>query len=346
FHPAADAAEQAARIARELSDGDALARAALLVFVRGPESGGPFARVVALLEEAEARSRSASSPLRARVLARLSNELFFVPGTLDRRVALSDEAFELASGADLETRIFVGYYGCIGGWSRLRATERAARMEELIALADELGDTSVRFLVSAPYIASHLECGRLERVDVEIDRLSRRVESLSVPSYFSWYAPLYRSMRALYEGQFADAERLANLARELSRRARTQDSARNFVGQLTTLRLEQGRPNEIEEFLRGIRQQERRTSIIRAALLRTLAECGKSDEARAELEKWRREGFPGPLDDTNGVISLMLLGGVCFTEGAQAAAADVMQRLERYAGENAAATFGHVCLGP
>jgi DNA-binding winged helix-turn-helix (wHTH) protein len=344
--PAADAAEHAARIAREISDGAALARAALLVFVRGPESGGPFTRVVALLEEAEQRCRGESDSLRARVLARLSNELYFVAGTTGRRVALADEALVLAARADLETRIFVAYYASSGGWWRLRATDRAARMAELIALADELGDPSVRFLVSAPYIASQLECGRLDAVDNEIERMSRRVDSLSVPSYFAWYAPFYRAMRALYEGQFADAERLALLARDLGQRARTQDSERNFTGQLVTLRLEQGRPAEIEDLVRRIRQQPARTSIFRAGALRALSDDGQHDEARAGLDAWRREGIPDPLDDTSGVLSLMVLGGVCFAEGDADAAAEVARPLERYVGENATSTFGGVCLGP
>jgi hypothetical protein len=153
-------------------------------------------------------------------------------------------------------------------------------------------------------------------------------------------------MRALYDGQFSDAERLSLLARDLGQRARSQDSARNFTGQFVTLRLEQGRPAEIEDLVRRIRQQPARTSIFRAAALRALSDDGQHDAARAGLEAWRGEGIPDPLDDTSGVLSLMVLGGVCYAEGQADAAAEVARRLERYAGENAASTFGGVCLGP
>ncbi len=283
--PAAESATQAASLARELGDDDAFARAALLLFVRGPESGGPFERIVALLEEAESRTRGRPGALRARVLARLSNELFFAPGTIERRVALAQEALELGRDADPETRIFVGYYATIGTWSRLRAAERAARMTELASLADELGDPSARFLVSAPYIASHLECGQLEDVDREIETLSHRVESLAVPSFFSWYAPLYRAMRALFEGRLGEVEPLAQQARDLGQRARSQDSARNFAGQISLLRIEQGRSRELEDIMRGARTQFPRISIWRAVLLRVLAHIGKSGEPKASEVK-------------------------------------------------------------
>jgi hypothetical protein len=219
-------------------------------------------------------------------------------------------------------------------------------MAELTSLADELGDPSARFLVSAPYIASHLECGRLDEVDVEIDRLSRKVEQLSVPSFFSWYAPLYRAMRALYEGQLGDAQHLSASARDLGLRARSQDSARNFAGQLAMLRFEQGRPRELEDQLRGIRQQFTRISLWRGAFLRSLCDGNKHDEARAELDAWRADGLPDPLADSNGTVSLVLLADVCSAVASRDGAAEVMQRLERYQGECAAPAFGAVCLGP
>ncbi len=343
--PAAEAAEQAATLARQLGDSDAFARAALLLFVRGPESGGPFARIVSLLEDAESASRGSPGPLRARVLARLSNELVFVPGTIERRVALAQEAVELGARADPETRIFVGYYASIGVWPRLRAAERASRMAELICLADDLGDPSARFLVSAPYIASQLECGRLDEVDLEIERLAHKVESLSVPSFFCWYTPLYRAMRALIDGRFDEAERLSVLANSLGLRARSQDSARNHAGQIASLRREQGRVGEVEGPLRGLREKFARISLWRAAFVQALCEGGKLDEARAELAAWFRDGLPDPLADSNGVVSLVVLGDVCSELNARDCAAEILQRLERYAGENAAPAFGAVCVG-
>jgi hypothetical protein len=191
-----------------------------------------------------------------------------------------------------------------------------------------------------------LECGRIDEVDVEVERLSRKVESLSVPSFFSWYPPLYRGMRALYDGQLAEAEPLCVSARDLGESARSQDSARNFAGQLAMLRRDQGREGEIVALLRGIRGQLERISIWRAAFTALLSETGHHDEARRDLEAWRLEGFPDPLDDSNGVVSLTLLGDASADERQRDSAAEVLRRLERYAGENAAPAYGAVCLGP
>ena len=343
---AADAAEAAAVLARRHGDTDALVRASLLVFVRGPESGGPYDRVVRLLEEAEERTREAPGPLRARVLARLCNELFFTPGALARRLVLADEARALVHGGDLETRLFVGYHTLIGTWPRLRAAERIRITASLAELADESGDPANRFMVSPPYLASRLEGGQLEEVDAEIERLGRKVERLEVPSFYQWYGPVYRAMRALLDGRLGEAERLALEGRDLGLRARTQDAARNFAGQLGQVRFEQGRSGEVEAALRSMRDNFSRITVWRAAWLRALACLGRHDEAHRELETWRREGFPDPEDDSNGVVSLVLLADVCAELAARDEAALLEPALAPYSGENAAPAFGAVCVGP
>jgi len=343
---AADAAEQAARLARRLDDAEALAHASLTLFVRGPESGGPYERVVRLLEEAEECTRGSPGPLRARVLARLCNELFFTSGEIDRRVALAGEARALVERADVETRLFVGYHTLIGTWSRLRASERVGITAELAALADESGDPANRFMVSPPYLASRLEAGRLEEVDAEIEGLARKVERLEVPSFFQWYPPVYRGMRALMDGRLEEAEALIVEGRDLGLRARSQDAARNFAGQFGTLRFEQDRNAEVEAAMRSMREHFARISVWRAGWLRALALLGRLEEARAELEAWQRDGFPDPLDDSNGVVSLVLLAETCAELGAAGAAAELLPSLSPYAGENAAPAFGAVCLGP
>jgi tetratricopeptide (TPR) repeat protein len=152
-------------------------------------------------------------------------------------------------------------------------------------------------------------------------------------------------MRALFDGRLDDVEPLAVRARDLGSVARSQDSARNFAGQLATLRREQGRSGEIVELLRGARAQFARISIWRAGFVNALADGGKRDEARAELDAWLREGLPDPLADSNGVVSLVLLGEVCSDVNARDAANEIQKRLERYAGENAAPAFGAVCVG-
>ncbi len=342
----ADAAEAAAALARRLGDGESLARAALLVFVRGPESGGPYDRVLALLEEAERGSRGAPTRARARVTARLAHELFFTPGTIARRVALADESRELARDADHETRLFVGYHALIGTWSRVRARERARVTGELVGLADEARDPAARFLVSAPYIASLLECGRLDDVDREIETLARRVETLEVSSFFAWHSPVYRGMRALLDGRFDAAERLVTEGRDLGVRAQNQDALRNYAGQYSQLLHDLGREREIEPALRGMRERFPRISVWRAGWMRMLASLGERDSVHAELAAWEREGFPDPLDDSNGVISLVLLAGAASRIGAKSAAHSLLPLLEGYSGENAAPAFGALCLGP
>jgi hypothetical protein len=101
----------------------------------------------------------------------------------------------------------------------------------------------------------------------------------------------------------------------------------------------------MEPLVRGAREQFSRISVWRAGFLRVLSQTGKLDEARAELDVWLREGLPDPLADSNGVITLVLLGELCWELSASEAAHEIVKRLESYAGENAAPAFGAVCFG-
>ena len=85
----------ALEVARELADPALLARAAL--GVAGPWStlGREDPEVVAVLEEALGGLGEEDSPLRARLLARLSLELYYA-GQPERRMALSEEAVAIA----------------------------------------------------------------------------------------------------------------------------------------------------------------------------------------------------------------------------------------------------------
>ena len=98
-----------------------------------------------------------------------------------------------------------------------------------------------------------LERGEIELVDRALETFERLAGEHKIPKYL-WYADLYRSMRELLAGHFAEAE--PRIARAYATGSRVQqDLARLWhVVQMQALRIEQGRA---EGFLPELREVEK-----------------------------------------------------------------------------------------
>jgi DNA-binding SARP family transcriptional activator len=203
--------QAAAELARTAGRGEHLALAALGLGRRWIEQGTSDRAVLALIEEALAAAPDADTTIRARLLGRLAMELHFA-GEPERCKARARQAVTVARRVgDTSTLAFA-----------LNARHWAQRgqdeVDELLIIADEIirnaeasAEVELAFQGHSWRLVDLLELGRSDEIDDEIAACVNLADRLGQPFYRSWVAGLH-PMRALMQGRFDDAERLASEA--------------------------------------------------------------------------------------------------------------------------------------
>ncbi|WP_165367979.1 AfsR/SARP family transcriptional regulator [Phytoactinopolyspora endophytica] len=235
FTVAQGAYEEAMSMARATRDPDQLARAALGASMAGMLFGVAQSKRVALLEEALGAHGDEPSATRARLLARLSTELYWSPDR-DKSLRLADEAVELADDLDDPgARAHALYAQCYvnrgpGAWHRQIALAR-----QITGLARRSGETQLELAGRATHAVGLLHAGDVDNMDAEIELLNEAADLRDHPE-FQWYATVYRYVRALLAGRFEDADELALSAQDSSQHAPELAIGLLFAEEITDLR--------------------------------------------------------------------------------------------------------------
>ena len=237
---------QALAVAKELEDPVLLARAAL--GVAGPWStlGREDPEIVAVLEEALAGLGEEDSPLRARLLGRLSLELYYA-GQPERRLALSEEAVAIArrigDPVTLASALDARHYVL---WRPENVEERLEVAAELRRIAAEVGDLELELEGAGWTVVDLLELGDVDGADVQIEAAATLAAVVQRPLYL-WWTSLFRCTRAQLAGEFDEAERLANETLAIGQREHAENALHYYAMAMFNIRREQGRLGEVEE---------------------------------------------------------------------------------------------------
>ncbi|MGH8677666.1 MAG: ATP-binding protein, partial [Burkholderiales bacterium] len=202
---------QAGDIARRTGDATLLARSALGFGGEGSPSFWVASNamdhtLVTLLEEALATLGEQASGLRARLLARLSIDLYFSPAR-EQGVQLSQQAVALARQlGDPQVLAIALRARCIALWRPESADERLAVAAEMVNLTGVTDDRELTLPARRFLITGFLERGDLAATDREIDAWAQIAGALRQPLYLAFLGG-WRAMRAILDGQFAEGER-------------------------------------------------------------------------------------------------------------------------------------------
>lgn len=300
----------AADAARELGAPKQLARAALGLGSGEDDFIGHDAALLALLEEAVVALEHLDGALQAMVLARLAEALVSSP-MRDRAASLSLEAIEVARRlGDPATlvRALNAHHAAISSPDDLDA--RFAVSSEAAALAKGTSDRVAAWYAHDWQLQDLLEVGDIDGVDREIDVLVQLAQELRQP-YWTGATAVPRSMRALLAGRFDEAERLIDETTAAGERLQALPLVFYSQIQLFALRREQGRLDEMEDFVQTwVASQENPG---RAARLLTVyyAELGLVGEARREFEAVAADGFAILPRDNVWINTLCVLADVC-----------------------------------
>jgi hypothetical protein len=299
--------------------------------------------LIPLLKDALAAVGDGESEARALLLARLSGALRddLDPGPRD---AYSREAVALARRlGDPATLAYAldGRFAAI--WAPDTDRERQAIADEIISLAEQIGDEERAFQGRHYRLSVLLEHGEIRKVAAELPVNLQLAEELRQPAQL-WYAQSLAAILALLEGRFDDAERLSTSAFEHGRQAEGIHSLGVWLMQTYYLRAEQGRPAELEALIRGSIDEYAWWPWMRCALLHLYTEVGRTAEARSLFESVATRDFEDLPWDNDWLMGIALVSDVAVRLKDTDRAATLYAMIEPYADRNG---FGHpqFCMG-
>jgi len=207
----------AAELCREIGDGVRLAGAALAL---GAEvtTGKPDPPLIRLLGEALERLPPGDGALRARVLARLAAAR---QPEMDPSgpIVQAREAIAMASRlADPAVTLQVLHAAMGAMTDYAPPAERAALNGEAARLAAAARDRPRGLRALLRLVFDRIEMGDVAGFEAALSDYQALADEVRQPRHL-WVTPMFRSMRALWEGRFADADRLEAEATELRERA-------------------------------------------------------------------------------------------------------------------------------
>ena len=299
-----------------------------------------------LLEEALTMLPEEDSPLRARVLARLGEAIYHCGDSEERLADLVSEAVDMARRVDdLEALADALSAAQYAHW---RPGQQGRRLEvayELVSVAERLGDLHFLAEAHAWRAIVLLELCRRDEADGDLDRHARLAYSLQQPELLMHSAAL-RSMRSLLTGRWAEGERAAVEVLGAGERSRAIDARQYYAVEMVQLRHEQQRLGEYIEDFQALLRDVGGLPGWRSALAWALVQAGRIDEARAELDDLRRDGFATIPRDASFLPALAMLAHVAGELRDADLAAEVEPLLRPYTDYWVVLGPGAATLGP
>jgi eukaryotic-like serine/threonine-protein kinase len=342
FAVARDTLDEAADLAQDIGDDESFV-AATLGMVAVAEAGGVDERVLALVRRSLEKVGDGDSAERSRLLTGLAQEIYWQDPTGEARQAL-DEAIAMARR--------VGDQAALAEALSRRQFDLTSNPRERLELADELLEISERAGADEMVVRSHayrlnnlLFLGDIEGVDRELEIYTRLAEKLRQPQHL-WHIPVLRGMRAVLDGRFEEAEKLAEEALAGGQRAEEPLSAQFYGIQMSVLHTLRG---TVDEMIPTVRELAKRYPAIRAwrlALVSFLCESGRLDEGRQEFERLAAHDFEDLPLDANYITGVALTSRAAWRLGDAERARLLYPKLAPYEGLTVVAGRATACNGP
>ncbi|MGZ4400443.1 MAG: ATP-binding protein, partial [Gaiellaceae bacterium] len=350
---AAEAAfEAAAEIATRIGAAKTLAHAAL-GYGGGTGFGGvwtKFARVdavlVGFLEEALALVSEDEARLRAQLLGRLAQALYW--GSTEERqrsLTLSEEALELARAlADPVALAYALDSRHVALWEPDNLEELSPLADEMLRLGEQIGDREIQLQAYAWLITDALERAPLEIVDRYVEAHARLARELGQP-YHLWYTEVARAMRAHLAGRFAEMSELVERALRHGQTTHAETAQAVYTIQLLHLKLKTGGLEEVISPLELIAAQSPLPAI-HSVLALAYAGAGRRADALAQVELFAADDFASIRRDCAWSSTVCFLSYVVAAFDAREYAPQLYRLLLPFADLNGVAGGAILCLGP
>ena len=243
-----------------------------------------------MLEEALRGLGEEDSPLRARLLARLSLELYYA-GQPERRMLLSEASVQIArrigDPATLAAALDARHYVL---WRPENVEERLEVAGEMRRIAADIGDLELELEGAGWTVVDLLELGDVAGADIQIEAASALAAVVHRPLYL-WWTSLFRCARAQLSGDFEAAERLAGETLAIGQRGHAENALHYYAMAMFNIRREQGRLGEVEAAVARFIEMYPAIPAWRCAQALMHIELGRTEEAREAFESVASAGL-------------------------------------------------------
>ena len=333
---------QAAEIARDLCEGELLARAAIGFETTCWRPGLADEGARELLEEASAALGQEDSTLRVGLLASLARALEF-EGNSDRAALAREDAIAMARRIDDRPGLATVLMGVYWARATTSLSEALEMLGEARDLAEEMGDVEGQAEATQWRVSALMALGEIVPAREELTVALEAAQSTRQP-FMLHVTEHYRSALALLEGHLAEAEAAAEGSREWGQLLVGRDASGVYGIQMFGVRREQGRLAELAPVIRVLAAGDRGGGAWRPGLAAMLAELAMEEQVRGELDRVRAEGLE-PLREGLWLASLTYLADAASAVAHQEVASLVYPLLAPLAGTNVMIGHGVACYG-
>jgi tetratricopeptide (TPR) repeat protein len=282
--------------------------------------------------------------LRVRLLARLAGGPLREAHDPARRLALSDEALELARASGDAATIAYALSGYIAAHHSPDYTPAQATLAtEQIEAGISAGDLERAAEGYEHRVTALLELGDAAGAKADLAEMAQLAERLRQPSQ-DWFVAVYGALLAFFEGDLAEAESLMERARRIGERAQSWNAAVSWRLQLYVLRREQGRLSEIEGMIRRSVDEYSTYPIWGCVATQAITVLGHAEEARGRLSSLVADDVAALPFDEEWLVSASLLAEAANLLGDSEAAAVLYERLLPYA-DRVSLSYPEISLG-
>jgi eukaryotic-like serine/threonine-protein kinase len=323
---------EAAEIADRAGLADQFARAAL-------GYGGRFAwaramadpALVPLLERALSATDERDVRTRVRLLARLAAAARDDPMRA-RRCRLGEEALRIARESGdpvaLASAVEGHWIAAEGPVQHLRGDGLKVG-DELIALGEHIGDKEKVFAGYDHRLHCIWALANRAGIDASLEAMEELADEMRQPPQ-RWAVGTSRTILALMEGRFEQAEQLISETLALGRPAETWNALVSQRLALFVLRRAQGRLAEIEEIMSRSVPEYPSLPRFPSALVHLYFELGREPEARAALDGMLSRDLEHEYVDAEWLFTISMLAAPCASLGNRAAAERLYSMLLPY----------------
>ena len=332
---------------RNLKVIEAFADAVLGLSEAWVQTGLVDARRTRLLEEALALLPEGELRRRALVTGKLAHEIYHDPGSLERRLALAEEALELARRSrDAMTIARCLHHRTFASWGpdTTRGDLESAG-DEMVQLGRATGDLDIVLQGINWHMMAALVDNDVETFDAHLRDYEQVAEELRQPRYV-WYAKTRHARQALYRGRLDDGARLTTEAYEMAVRLGEGDAINVYMGQMMFVwqeRLDDDGIERVRALVRSLEEAEdasRPSSTLlwwRAAASSMDARLGVTDGTRTVLDDLIAAGLATIPRDYHWLPVMKRFGDTAYWSGHTEGAVAIYESLRPYGGLSVAA---------
>ena len=222
---------------------------------------------------------------------------------------------------------------------------RLQHAADIVRLADQAGDRLLGLLGTRFRVVALLELGQFSELDHVIADFERRAEDLRQP-LLSWYAPLFRGMRALLKGHLTDAEHHQAMVAAAAEHTGSTNATLLAITLALGIDTARGRVADSATFDGIIDVDPAAWASYAAGVGYVALRAGDHDQARTMLRLHSENGFARIGDDAEHLTTVAFFGRIAVALGETEAVASLYDALRPFAGMWVVDGIGAVCWGP